>query len=386
MSRGGSAAVLAKRISEDALPMIDETLDTGSKILWSMHNKESVPVACGWCDHNGELERWLKITSVLAMKATPGWTGYCQKCGAAAGAQNTGGRKLRSSIMKLEDGYVDFDNRDQKKRPWVFCNICQMGRYQQAPYAKGSTGRCRKCQKLIVGDQPHPSGAIVHRSKRDTEDRERVAFTCSNPECCPGCKQDHYVYLAHTLRDEWTGRCADCFKRLPHPHLNTGMEKVGCLDATLDWDDRNASGKPAITCPFSWCEKKWYADISTIANGRRNPKWMACCPEHYRGNAAPLLFLLKGEKRGPGRPPEDRTAEHEQLKARFESVVIKLGQQLPPHKIKRPTIAAEYAIRGESIDQSTITKRVQLLYGEDISVADVVALVLSKNRENNSGN
>jgi hypothetical protein len=93
------------------------------------------------------------------------------------------------------------------------------------------------------------------------------------------------------------------------------------------------------------------------------------------------------EKRRAGRPVEDRTQEYEQLRIRFESVVLTLYQELPTHKIKRPVIQKEYQRRGETItDPSTITKRVQILYGEKVSVDDAVARVINKNRENNSSN
>lgn len=92
------------------------------------------------------------------------------------------------------------------------------------------------------------------------------------------------------------------------------------------------------------------------------------------------------EKRGIGRPPADLSEEHAQLRARFESVILELNKKLPARKIKRPAIAAEYSRRGEGLSVTAITKRVQLLYGKDKEVEDAVDEVLTRNRENNSGN
>jgi hypothetical protein len=334
MSGGGWAAFLAKKIADGTLPTDDLTLPTGSEVLWSKHDKVEVPVVCGWQEHQGERERRLKITSVLfGMKSNPAWAGYCQKCSVKVSPKNN---KLRPGVWKLEDGYVDFDKRDDKKRPWCFCNICRTGKYKKAPYAKGSTGRCRKCQKLIVGDRIHPSKAIVHRGKRDPKNRERVEFTCSNPECCPGCNQKHYVYLAHTLREKWLGRCSECFQKLPHHRLRTGTEKVGCFDATLDWDDRDDTDKPAITCPVLLCGKKWYADLSTIANGRAKPDWIACCPDHYHGKT--LLLSMIARQRATGRPAKITV---ERLRAGVKKIKGKATQA----KLAKNLQVGESAIR-----------------------------------------
>lgn len=269
----------------------DERMPSGSIIHWSESDGKLVSVTCGKC----LVKREIQVPSVLRQQETnPQWPGFCQKCAIRnASVEGKYDKNSRCDVVQLIDGYVDFSKRNENGKPLIHCNICGEDRFS-SPYGSAGeyhTGRCRQCQKLIVGDLPHLSGAIVHRTKRDPNDRERVAFTCSNPECCPDCGQTHYVYLAHTLQETWTGRCVECFEKLPHPNQNRGMEEVGHLKATLNWDDRDDSGKIAIICPFSWCGKKWYADLSTITNGKKNPDWLACCPEHYRGKSALLLVI-----------------------------------------------------------------------------------------------
>jgi hypothetical protein len=198
--------------------------------------------------------------------------------------------------MQLKDGYVDFDNRDDEGKPWVFCNVCNDGRHQKPPYAKGATGRCRKHQKLKIVDEPHHTGSIIHWSRRDPKNSQRIAFTCH------GCKLEKFTHETSIRYPGWSGLCVECRDQRTHHRQHTGTEKVGCLNATLDWDDRDAKNKPAITCPLADCGKKWYAAISTIANGRAKPDWTACCPEHYVGKN--LLMSKIARQRASGRPPK----------------------------------------------------------------------------------
>jgi hypothetical protein len=217
---------------------------------------------------------------------------------------------------------------------------------------------------------------------------------------CHGCKELKFIWMIELKRPNWSGLCHECINTHP-PYNKLVGKKTLNSGSVIYWDVLSKDGKRVrVLCGA--CEEEWWPLRTHAVSRNRNQKWTGFCPTCLRNPDTLSQRLLErmrqagsgdsneqgngnGEKRRPGRPPEDRTAEHEQLKLRFESIVIKLSQQLPPHKIKRPAIAAEYASRGEPIDQSTITKRVQLLYGEDISVADAVALVLSKNRENNAG-
>lgn len=82
-------------------------------------------------------------------------------------------------------------------------------------------------------------------------------------------------------------------------------------------------------------------------------------------------------KRGRGRALGDKQLNPEDIRADLETVILKLSKNLPEHKIKRSLIAAEFHKKGERIDASTVTKRVQMVYGKGVSVADVVARVLS---------
>jgi hypothetical protein len=127
-----------------------------------------------------------------------------------------------------------------------------------------------------------------------------------------------------------------------------------------------------------------------LRRGKRRARWTGFCKEHqgWAGLSELLSNLSQpevespvqqnGEKREVGRPVEDRSAEHEQMRDRFESIVHTLRANLPANKIKRRVIAAEYHRLGEKIAESTVTKRVQLLYGQEMRVEDAVALVLEK--------
>jgi hypothetical protein len=57
-----------------------------------------------------------------------------------------------------------------------------------------------------------------------------------------------------------------------------------------------------------------------------------------------------------------------------------LSETLPEHKIKRKQIAARINGWGETIHESTVTRRVQMVFGPSATVADAVAFFLKEKR------
>jgi transcription elongation factor Elf1 len=298
---------------------------------------------------------------------------------------------------KLSTGsIIHWAERDlaDRTRAMVTCGRCGQRRMTRINGHKGTkyqwTGLCQSC--LWHGyrrsdDEKLPSGSIIHWGEtRDPNNRRRLMITCG------GCGIKRLTSFARRkdANLSYTGLCRSCTKR-----MYSRDEKIS-FGSIIHWGERDPAdaNRAMVTCGL--CGKK---RMTFVRHGDYARNWTGYCKEHLKGSGlaeiAQKLQLITGngnsqEKRGAGRPPdqpEHKETAHEQLKARFESVILKLSGELPIHKIKRPAIQKEYQERGELIkDPSTITKRVQLLYGEGISVDDSVALVMKKNRENNSSN
>lgn len=294
----------------------------------------------------------------------------------------------------LPQGIVHHSKRDPNniRKVAVTCRSCGTERYVFIPRGvqrekEGFTGACHSCAMGVRKEVwRHPlNGATILWGKRVHGKKHLVPFICIN------CGEEKIVRASqvYTKAKKWSGWCSGCIEERGSVFKVTDDLELKPWGSWIFFSQSDGKSVP-VKCGL--CRRtRLMSRKSVLCNYQKG--MTGYCQNRFECNKARLEWESgsqrengNGKKRGPGRPPEDRTAEHEQLKARFESVILKLEGELPIHKIKRPAIAAEYASRGESIDPSTVTKRVQLLYGEDISVADAVVLVLSKNRENNSGN
>jgi hypothetical protein len=84
-------------------------------------------------------------------------------------------------------------------------------------------------------------------------------------------------------------------------------------------------------------------------------------------------------KRKHGRQKGDLFLNRDAVKADLVKVILGLSITFPEHEIKRKLIAAKINGWGESIDVSTVTRRVHMVFGENMTVAEAVALVLREN-------
>jgi hypothetical protein len=368
----------------------DQVLPSGSVIHWSEENNEFVPVTCGRCNHKRLVKQvTIKGNYLGRGKQCNGWCSDCRH------------RKYFDN-QTLDNGSIIHWLERQRKRIPVTCGKCGKKRlvFDGKCGEPTFTGLCHECGvNKRTSDEGHHSGAIIHWAERQgnhTQGNLKIAFTCSQ------CSEKNFSSPLIFKYPHWRGLCPNCIR------FRGGLKKYSqdemLTSGTIihfGTPDPNNHKNVLVTCVCG--DTRSISRSVALLLHREQQSRTGYCEEHSRNSGAVYTLLMNRaqqcelesnsqkinvgtEKRGPGRPLEDRTHEHEQLKVRYENVILKLGRELPQHKIKRPAIAAEYASRGERIDLSTVTKRVQLLYGEDISVADAVALVLSKNRENNSDN
>jgi hypothetical protein len=106
-----------------------------------------------------------------------------------------------------------------------------------------------------------------------------------------------------------------------------------------------------------------------------------------RNNPAALISMMRERvddkaKRPRGHQLGEIIVDRARFKSDFENIINSLRTRLPDRKITRVLIALEFQRKGENIGPDAILKRVRLLHGNQISVAEAVDLV-PKKRDNN---
>jgi hypothetical protein len=238
-------------------------------------------------------------------------------------------------------------------------------------------GLCSKCNPFMrTGVTTHRSGATVAWDERHPDDSQLVAFTCRT--CRGGSQQgdERFASVLDVRRDNWTGDCRRCFKRVA-ARKNTEDETLDSGTKVL-WSERDDARKTVpVVCGLVACGKRRDVLPSMVVNWKKRSA-SGYCPGHTRNELALLARAAVnggGEKRGRGRTAGEEVLDPELLKADFVAVVQVLRGSLRRDKITRAAITAEYHRRGERLDPSSVTKRVQRIYGENVSVSDAVALV-----------
>lgn len=390
-------AVKAKRV--------DKRLKTGSVIHWSEHAGGQVPVTCGDCG----VKRPVNVGTVNRKN----FTGLCRASFKAQlstflpkkptttdySRQPRGGNAKKTGIEHhRSNARIDWDDKTDHHVA-IYCangdECVTPGEKVQVNQAnityEGWTGRCPACIERdglplkLKGRHEFKSGAVADFDDRD-ETRKRAKITC------PGGIHPRYILLeaiSNIIRSDGSGLCSSCGLSTRKRPLED--ETLRPSNSIIHWSESNKDSVP-VTCGY--CHLNRNASVKSIFDRQRDGRgYSGLCQTHSISDLQMFyLSASNGQENGRavGRPadrPEDKEAELEQLRSRFESVILTLAAELPVHKINRPAILSEYQKRGELLTNvSSITKRVELLYGDGVSVADAVASVLEKNRENNSGN
>jgi hypothetical protein len=138
-----------------------------------------------------------------------------------------------------------------------------------------------------------------------------------------------------------------------------------------------------VSCKnFSVCGNK---EMMRVDSGNKNKQPFFCkkCRKEDRKTRIERAWELASraeggaQNKGPrGRKLGDQVLNRQRARADFENIVNKLNETLTEREITRRAIAAEFHERGEMIDESTVTTRVQLLFGKGTSVAAAVAQVI----------
>ena len=378
-------AVTVKK-TKSYIPETDVTLDNGSIVHWSERIGHKVPVTCGGlcCNHVKRLVRIYKLED------REKFTGLCNKCRATKYFDDITNPITKSQFL--------ITKKTEKGTP-VICGRCPADhppRIVLDPDLKG-TGYCPEhCHdhRKLAGEREHESGAKMLMEGRDLTTRSKVAFLCANRDNkkSPNCLNKDITWLVNFSRESWRGLCQACKKQRGNHRKLIHDEEFSFYTTKhiLHWSEEDKS-KKRVPATCGWCGTK--EEVSRIRAleirqiGRNDPREWRCRTcyddpslmiEKMRKQQEIITSSITVERRPLGRPSENRSQEREQLKARFESIVRSLHRELPQSKILRGVIAEEYHQRGERLTPTTITKRVQLLYGKDKSVADAVTLVLEE--------
>lgn len=316
----------------------------------------------------------------------------------------------------LNNSLFDFDKSDGKGKFFSICGDCRkedgFDDWTKAKYRNPSNwpnGRCdlhRPKARIIEGIVNGMDCSDRYAEAGPRKRQNKASFTCEN------CGEKAIAYLSTRRRGSWRRLCSKCQNLLgPPTKINEDVsihDAEGRLVLILFFSQEDEHKRVKIY--YGACQHERWAPRQTalayLHEYQHGRPIKGQCQECRNNPLAAALRIAEraqqaassngngqknggAGKRGVGRPPEDPKElekQHNKLRERFEGVITELSKKLPEHKIRRPAIRAEYELRGEKIDDTTITKRVQLLYGDGISVADAVSLVLKQNREINSGN
>jgi hypothetical protein len=335
--------------------------------------------------------------------------GLCEECGEPRGKEGTGTR-CRSCADKQK---VRARDRRKHRREAGLCAYCG------EPRGDDSAGdRCPLCVDKHAGRRRERHQHLVEEGLCPKHLRPmRMLERC--PACLYGAGAQISGFSFIGLlppptsgdRLEACVRCESC-SRFYHedfysrPRLSADLklrdEHVGADGAGLwllfsceDEHGRVPIEYEACSMPDDKCvglARREHA-FDSLRRHRTGERLSGACKAHFQDRerlrevvAARLRQSASGngdgqkkeraQKRNPGHQPGELVLDRVRLKSDFEEIVKKLREAMPQHRILRRVITEEYNRRGESIHETTVTKRVQLIYGDGVTVADGVARVL----------
>jgi hypothetical protein len=244
------------------------------------------------------------------------------------------------------------------------------------------SGLCFTCSHpRRSNNEKHLSGTIIHWGEREDGGLHRVAITCY------ACHQKRFTWAPLVRLKEWTGLCPECAHQ-PRRKWKYVQDEILPSLSIIHWGERDPEDPNRVPVTCGACGKKRTIFRQGFLTTKQ--KWTGYCQEHTRTE---IVLLLQGkvqrsseqktrgaEKRG--RKEGDLFLNRDTLRTEFEIVVRELRKTYPPTKISRRAIARMYNARGESIHESTVLTRVHMMYGDNVDVADAVALVLDRTVRN----
>lgn len=352
-----------------------------------------VPVTCGSCNKRRRANVYdtnpttgqLTTDSLRSSQYdyTLGFTGLCKSCLKRINKPNT----------TYHDGTELLHTERTKDGLPVTCGSCKRRGFLKCALSETLHDKhwpCPSCGHILGKWLHEESGATVYWLKRKEGKRNYVEFDCAK------CGGTFYCKDELPERAEWWGLCPeDRFKH--NPQRITDNKPLPGSDKAIDYNRRFGEGKPSrgkkrprqgmyvsVPCPLPGCGRE---NVFHFETTRKEGFTGLCKPGkngHTRDEIA--LFFLSQAQNGNGQDSRDAKKrghksgdlflDRDKLKEDFVDVVKHLRKGLLQHKITRREIAREYNRRGEDIHESTVTTRVHMMYGDDVDVADAVALAL----------
>lgn len=329
------------------------TLPTGSVIHLRVRHDEDrrkVKVTCGKCRRD----------RFVVQPAGANWqefTGICREC-ADKDAKERGINRRRTGVITLASGsVVDLGDRDPSNpyKMRVKCGKCPHTRY--ADFREGGTGLCRRCcvnakgQYKYTGNQPHPSGAVIHFDKRDPANVQNVAFTCR--KCGEIAK--NFVRMETTQSPTWSGLCSSC-------RMETGTfwkrthDQALPSKTTIHWGKRKGK-KILVTCGL--CRRDRWLDRDVIDHGLKRPTWSGYCRTHDWDTlpTGPLLTAKAGAANGKrGRKPLDKA----KILAKMKEAIREVRKQVRSDRaVTQERVATWLQLNGDDVGSNAIGERLK---------------------------
>lgn len=152
----------------------NQTLPSGTRVLWREMTAEGVPIICGKCG-----KRWYLKNGHYPYKGT----GYCADC--------RNGRRSHDEVHP-SGTIIHWGRRHPEENTLVAITCHQCGNKEEPEkFAWHSqvtdpnwSGRCTKCNRQIpphnklIHDELVASGSIIHWAERDPNDPSRVMVSC----------------------------------------------------------------------------------------------------------------------------------------------------------------------------------------------------------------